>query len=721
MKWASKLSLSTKIVTLTVAAMIVVVLVNYVTFVHGHRQSAEAAMVEKAKAFSAVADEAKNHASQLHTIGAFDAQKLTAELKADLGAGRSANQTKFFQTVPVVVGWTAAQNAAKREQIEFRISSFNSRNKEHEPAAGSFDETLLKRLTEQVSKGGAEVVSEINGADNTLHVMRAIRLTEACMMCHGAPGSHWDLNKNGKDLTGYPMESWKPGDMHGSYHVIMPMAPVDAQVSSFLWTGIGWTLPLLLVTGGLLVYASRTLIGRPVRRLSEQAVAVSQGDLTQTIPQNLVERQDEIGHLAGVLRSLINALRSSLVEVFNSTGTLGAISDGLQTTSKRLTGSARTSAERAESVAAAAEESSVSSGSVATNMDSATSSLDSVAAATEELSSTVAEIAGNASRARSVGETAAAKASAVSSVVQELGQAAQAIGMVTETIANISAQTNLLALNATIEAARAGAAGKGFAVVAHEIKELASQTATATEDIKNKVFGVQESASRAIDDIGGIAQVFREVGDMVTSIAGAIEEQSAVTKDVARNISEASANIRAANESVAEAATASKIIAADIAKVSLEGKAINNESLHVNEDAGMLLQLSDALRKLTTRFQLGQKTDFAGIKRAHLDWRSRLIDMFEGRKELNRSNVTDHHGCALGKWYDGEGIAQSGSLAAFSQLGAEHQKFHALVGEIVDDWNGGQRDEARSKFDRLAAVTGKVFELLDLVSVESSK
>ena len=136
----------------------------------------------------------------------------------------------------------------------------------------------------------------------------------------------------------------------------------------------------------------------------------------------------------------------------------------------------------------------------------------------------------------------------------------------TETITNISAQTNLLALNATIEAARAGTAGKGFAVVANEIKELAKQTAEATEDIKARIAGIQNSTGTAITDIGQITTVIRDVGTIVTSIAAAIEEQATVTKDVAGNIAQASSGVREANERVSQTAEVSKSIARDIAR-----------------------------------------------------------------------------------------------------------------------------------------------------------
>ncbi len=720
LKSLNNLKLATRIVAITLLIVSGVVAVNYAIFVRSYRASAQTAMFEKAKVFSAVADEAKNHVSLLHRTGAIDDKVLAAELKTDLAAGKAVKDTKFFATIPVVAGWTAAEEAAKRENIEFRITSFNSRNKDHEPAPGSFDEQLLRRLTDQVAANQGEVIQAVNPADNSLHVMRAVKLTENCLMCHGSPGSKWDVNHDGKDLTGHVMESWKAGDMHGSYHVVMPLAPVSEQVTAFLLNGLSWTVPLLVVVIGLFVYLITVSIGRPVEALKDSTTAIAHGDLKHEIPANLLMRGDEIGDLSRSMRDLSTALRSSLLEVLSSTGTLGVLSDGLHTTSQRLTISARSTSERADTVAAAAEESSANTASVATGMEQASANLSSVAAATEELSATVAEIAGNSARARLVGEQAGAQAQAVASVVQELGQAAQAIGKVTETITKISAQTNLLALNATIEAARAGAAGKGFAVVAHEIKELARQTAAATEDIKSKVSGVQMSTASAITDIEKISGVIQEVGQLVASIATAIEEQTVVTKDVASNISQASAGIHEANDRVAETATVSKSIAADIAQVSSQGRAINNDSTRLQEDADMLRGVSERLKQLTARFQLGQQTDFAAIKKGHLQWRNRLIDMFEGRQNLTSADVVDHHSCALGKWYDHDGQEKFQQMPKFQQLGTDHAAFHALVAEIVQMWNGGRQTEARQRFDKLIPMTTQLFALLDEIALDTA-
>jgi methyl-accepting chemotaxis protein len=237
-------------------------------------------------------------------------------------------------------------------------------------------------------------------------------------------------------------------------------------------------------------------------------------------------------------------------------------------------------------------------------MEQTTTNLSSVASATEEMSATVGEIASNAEKARSISGEATTQAQAISTMMKELGRAAQDIGKVTETITSISAQTNLLALNATIEAARAGAAGKGFAVVANEIKELAQQTASATEDIKSKISSIQASTGGAMGDIEKIAEVIKEVGEIVSSIAAAIEEQSTVTKDVATNIAQASVGVKDANERVSQTASVSQDIAKDIANMSgTVGTLVSGaDQVHSSslELTGLAQQLKDRVSQFRT-------------------------------------------------------------------------------------------------------------------------
>jgi methyl-accepting chemotaxis protein len=500
----------------------------------------------------------------------------------------------------------------------------------------------------------------------------------------------------------------------------MPLAPVRGQVASFILNGLLWTLPLIGLAIALFVSIIWRTIGRPVKGLTERTTAIAEGDLTQEVPQDLRGRGDEIGDLAKTLDHLRSSLIQSLQEVGNSTGTLTVMSDGLVTVSRRLTQEVKGTTERSNAVAAAAEEASTSSSAVAAGMHQASANLGSVAGATEEMSATVADIASHSAKARAVSEQAGSQARAVAALMHGLGEAAQEIGKVTETITGISDQTKLLALNATIEAARAGAAGKGFAVVAHEIKELARQTAAATEDIKTKILSVQTSTSGAIVEIQKITAVISEVVGLVTSIAAAIEEQSTVTKDVAGNVSQASASVCDANEQVAQTATVSKSIARDVAEISAQSRAINNDSLHLQENADMLEGLAARFKQLISRFQMGKTMDFVGIKQGHLDWRNRVTDMFEGRQALTQSDVVNHHQCALGKWCESEGREHFGHLPSFEKLDSPHARFHTLVGDIVTSWNAGRQAEAANRFQELMPVTNQIFEALDDLSLESA-
>ena len=602
----NNLKLSVRIVAVTLFILVSIVTVNYVVFATRYSDRAQDAMVEKAKAFTAVADEAKNHTSMLHRTGTFDDQMLAAELKTDLASGKRADQTRFFKTIPVVAGWTAAQDASKRENIEFRISSFEARNADHEPKPGSFEDKLLRQLTTQVAAGQGETIYAVDQSTNTLHFMRAIKLTENCLSCHGAAGSQWDAAGTGKDLVGHQMEGWKVGYMHGSYHVVMPLAPVQAQVTSFIGSGLTWTLPLVLAGIGLFVFLIRRMIALPIGALTGRARAIADGDLTQDMPGDLVARKDEIGNLAGTMQTMTANLRGLLRDVSGGVQILGSSSSGLTSVAGQMSSGAKQTSDKAATVAAAAEEMSANMTSVAAGMEQATTNLSSVATATEEMTATIGEIASNAEKARSITADATQQASNASTLIRNLGQAAREIGKVTETITSISAQTNLLALNATIEAARAGSAGKGFAVVANEIKELALQTARATEDIKGKIGGIQSSTAGTVADIEKVSGVIKQVSEIVITIATAIEEQSTVTRDIAGNIAQASNGVQEANQRVAETATVAQSIAREIAEVNSASGEMSSGSQQVQGSAGELSQLAENLRHMVARFRVDE-------------------------------------------------------------------------------------------------------------------
>jgi methyl-accepting chemotaxis protein len=378
---------------------------------------------------------------------------------------------------------------------------------------------------------------------------------------------------------------------------------VQAFIGKARWIMIAVGVVSLVVAILFGVVITRSIAG-PIRSTVKTLSDVAKGDLTASMSEEMVARHDETGDLARTTQELTKSLRAMMGAVGTGAQTLAAASTEMSTISQELSKGSKNVAGLANTVAAAAEESSSNTGSVAAAMEQTTTNLASVATATEEMSATVGEIASNAEKARTISGEATSQAQAISAMMKELGRAAQDIGKVTETITSISAQTNLLALNATIEAARAGAAGKGFAVVANEIKELAQQTASATEDIKSKISGIQASTGGAMGDIEKIAQVIKEVGEIVASIAAAIEEQSTVTKDVASNIAQASTGVKDANERVSQTAAVAQSIAKDIANVNATVTDLVTNGEQVQASSSELSKLAEKLKEQVSQFKI---------------------------------------------------------------------------------------------------------------------
>jgi methyl-accepting chemotaxis protein len=282
----------------------------------------------------------------------------------------------------------------------------------------------------------------------------------------------------------------------------------------------------------------------------------------------------------------------------------------------------------------------------------------------------------------------------------QLGAAAQLIGKVTETITEISSQTNLLALNATIEAARAGSAGKGFAVVANEIKELAKQTAAATEDIKVRIAGVQSSATAGIAGIGKVSQVIHDVTDIVSSIAAAIEEQATVTKDIARNVADACVGVRDANQRVSESSVATGEIARDIVAVDHAAEQMSEGSEQVRTSAAELSRVAEHLQTVVARFRVG-RVDNNMLKSAiaaHADWTSRLrAAIASGKLEIPVGTIAMDDKCQFGKWLYGEQLSgaekQTDHYLTARQL---HAQFHEVASKVAGQAISGRREAAES-------------------------
>lgn len=326
----------------------------------------------------------------------------------------------------------------------------------------------------------------------------------------------------------------------------------------------------LIGVGLIAVLISLLRVARPIDRMTATMGRLASGDTSIEIDGQ--RRMDEIGEMARTVQVFKdNLIRSHQLEaeidrtrsegeaqrkaglnemasnfeaaVSSIAGMLSAAATELHVTAQSLTGSATEGAAQSNSVAAAAEQTSAN---VAT-----------VAAAAEELGASVSEIARQVEGSVALAAEAVGQADQTASLVRELSQGAARIGDVVGMISSIASQTNLLALNATIEAARAGEAGKGFAVVASEVKELASQTARATEEIARQITGMQTVTKQAVEAIAQIMGRIREIDASAGSISTAVEQQGAATQEIVRNVTQAAQGSGEVTSGITAVATAS--------------------------------------------------------------------------------------------------------------------------------------------------------------------
>lgn len=283
---------------------------------------------------------------------------------------------------------------------------------------------------------------------------------------------------------------------------------------------------IIVVTIVALIIALTLVINRYIdlmlRRTLKILERITNGDLTGRMRAN---REDEIGLAGNALDRLFSTFENTVGAFSKNTSILKVASDQLEATSHEMSSATEETSSQAALVSASATQ--------------VNESIQSVSVAVEQLAASVQEIASNAHQASRIASDAVTAANDTNTTIRSLGRSSSEIDEVVKVINSIAEQTNLLALNATIEAARAGEAGKGFAVVANEVKELARETAAATDNIGNRVAAIQTDAEHAIEAISEIGSVVKTIHDIQTTIATAVEEQSVTTSEIGRSVGEA--------------------------------------------------------------------------------------------------------------------------------------------------------------------------------------
>lgn len=451
----------------------------------------------------------------------------------------------------------------------------------------------------------------VDGRPVLRYVVADVATGAACVSCHNSLELRKNIIAARAAAHVEQARTYQLNDLMGAISVTINLDEVGAVSRSTTIATIFWLSCAGLGAILLTLWFVRTRVAGPMTAIVNRMKGIAAGDAEQEMD---FKSQDEIGQLAQSFRDLVSynrtvssacaaigngdltvaieprsdkdliaknfsqaiaSMRKTVEEMAHSAGALASASEELSATSSQMSANAQETSAQAGAVSAAAEQ-------ISTNVQT-------VASGSEEMTASIREIASNAHDAARVATEGVKVAKAANEKVGKLGESSHEIGQVIKVITSIAEQTHLLALNATIEAARAGEAGKGFAVVANEVKELAKETAKATEDISRKIEAIQSNTKGAIEGITEITGIIARISDTQNTIATAVEEQTATTNEICRN--------------VADVATGNQEIARNITGVSQAAKSTTEGADYTNKSAGELARLAVALHSLVEQFK----------------------------------------------------------------------------------------------------------------------
>ena len=429
--------------------------------------------------------------------------------------------------------------------------------------------------------------------DDAIHVLKPQTVSGDCIRCHTA----WKAGETGGVTSlRFSKNALNIAEEQAAKTII--------RISnSTIFTSIVSVSVIVLVLVFSIFILVKRLVSSPLNNSLDMLrdIAEGEGDLARRLKINT---HDEVGSLSKWFNIFIEKLQSMFKSVKSNVMILTDSSTELAGVSQNMSDSVEDMAGNLENVVLSTKDVNNHISSVAGAIKKASENVNTIANSTKEMTETIQGIARNTEKAHEISNKAVQQAQSSSQRIRSLEEASKDIDKITETIAEISEQTNLLALNATIEAARAGEAGKGFAVVANEVKDLARQTAAATNEIKTSIESIQASTGLTIKDINSVLEVINDVNDVISNVATTAEQQAITTNEITSNISYVAGGINEISDNIEDSAKVLGSVSSDLDSVNSSAADLFKRSSNVQENAVKLNELAKNMNEMFGRFRV---------------------------------------------------------------------------------------------------------------------